>query len=78
VDDLVISFTSEEEGIEICKQILEVHVYEGFKLRNFCSKSDTLQSVMNGLNFQKQSSYLQNQFSSEKVLGMYWKTQQDV
>jgi len=27
VDDLVISFTSEEEGIEICKQIVEVHGY---------------------------------------------------
>jgi len=27
VDDLVISFTLEEEGIEICKQIVEVRGY---------------------------------------------------
>jgi len=70
VDDLVICFTAEEEDMEICKQILEVHGYGGFKLRNFFWNSDTLQSVMNG--------YLQNQLSSEKVLGMYWNTQQDV
>jgi len=41
VDDLVTSFTSEEEGIEICKQIVEVHGYGGFELRNFCSSFDT-------------------------------------
>jgi len=71
VDDLVISFTSEEEIIEICKQIVEVHGYGGFELRSFWLNSDTLQSVMNGKNFQKLSSYLQNQLSSEKFLGMY-------
>jgi len=67
----VLSFTSEEEGIDICKQIVQVHNYGGFELCNFWSNSDTLQSVMNGKNFQKLSSYLQNQLSSEKFLGMY-------
>jgi len=59
VDDLVISFTLEEEGIEICKQIVQVHGYGGFEFRYFCSNSDTLQSVING-----------NQLSSDQVLGM--------
>jgi len=33
---------------------------------------------MNGKNFQMLSSYQQNQLSSEKFLGIYWNTQQDV
>jgi len=72
VDDLVISFDSEEAAIQICKQLVYIHSHGGFELRNFISNSSVIQSEMNT------TVNLESQGISEKVLGMYWNTADDV
>lgn len=79
VDDLLDSFSSEEEAIMISKQVKDIHASGGFNIRNWISNSQKLMNEMNNnvttpnvvqLNWS-------NDVSPEKILGLSWNTISD-
>ncbi|XP_037931304.1 uncharacterized protein LOC119666101 [Teleopsis dalmanni] len=80
VDDLVCGFSSADDAIKICQQVVNIHRQAGFELRNFVSNSKYVEQTMNS-NFNEITSHIvrmEPSSSIEKILGMQWNTQQDV
>ncbi|XP_073843555.1 uncharacterized protein [Musca autumnalis] len=75
VDDFVDSFETSEKAIEISMQVREIHKSAGFELRNFTSNSKEVVVALEG-NLGRKVNFCDDladvQFSTEKILGMYW------
>ncbi|XP_036342000.1 uncharacterized protein LOC118751298 [Rhagoletis pomonella] len=50
VDDLVVSFNSAEEAVEVTTEAVKINAAAGFKLRNFISNNEFVQQQLNGEN----------------------------
>lgn len=79
VDDYVKSFNTEEEAIEITKDVTQIHKHGGFILRNFISNS---KKVIEEINESNECDNLVNlnmskEVSVDKILGMFWETSSD-
>ncbi|XP_073838192.1 uncharacterized protein [Musca autumnalis] len=75
VDDFVDSFETSEKAIDISMQVRKIHKSAGFELRNFTSNSKEVVVALEGnlgRNFNFCDDLADVQFSTEKILGMYW------
>ncbi|XP_067633216.1 uncharacterized protein [Eurosta solidaginis] len=79
VDDLVISFDSAEEALNITKEAIKINATAGFKLRNFICNNKEVQYKLNGENLDSNSELVKmdRNTKTEKVLGIYWNTTND-
>lgn len=78
VDDLLDSFDDEEEAIRTIKDIIYIHQEGGFEIRNFSSnKVEVLRAIQESDNNNCKDLSLKNPQDTEKVLGMYWRTDKD-
>lgn len=80
VDDFIQSFATEEEAIRVSLDVKLVHQKGGFNLRNFVSNSSKVQEALSDesqkvmVNLDKD----QSKINSQKVLGLFWDTENDV
>lgn len=78
VDDYVCSFDSEETAERVSMEVTNIHSQGGFTLRNFVCNSKALQIKLNGQAQHLRSTVdIQSDNNSEKVLGLYWNTNDD-
>ncbi|XP_036346973.1 uncharacterized protein LOC118756307, partial [Rhagoletis pomonella] len=79
VDDLVMSFNSAEEAIEVINEAVKINAAASFKLRDFISNDKLVQQKLNGegSSANKQIIRMERQATMEKVLGMFWNTAND-
>ncbi|XP_062700677.1 uncharacterized protein LOC134284979 [Aedes albopictus] len=79
VDDYLDSFPNEEQAKQVATEVREVHKSGGFEIRNWCSNS---QAVLEHLGAGQEKSVkclnLENNIISERVLGMLWRSEEDV
>ncbi|XP_055909040.1 uncharacterized protein LOC129943877 [Eupeodes corollae] len=77
VYDLMDSVATEEEAINIAKQIRYIHQQGGFYIRNWISNSPVvLQALQSELTESKNLNF-DVELTTEKVLGMWWSTSND-
>jgi DNA segregation ATPase FtsK/SpoIIIE-like protein len=78
VDDLMISFKSENEAIRVTKDVIYIHQQGGMEIRGFLSNS---RRVMQEFNQEKADEYVNMNIDcdvmSEKVLGQWWHLRSD-
>ncbi|XP_075151711.1 uncharacterized protein LOC142225776 isoform X2 [Haematobia irritans] len=74
VDDYVDCFQSEEEAILVLKDVIRIHKFGGFHLRNISSNSEAIKRMYgNPTNYE-----FLNSNHTERVLGIHWLSQSDV
>jgi hypothetical protein len=80
VDDYLNSHNSEEEAIKIAQDVIKVHSFAGFQLRNFVSNSPTVMKMLpNSSETPKEISInITSENVTEKILGLFWNTHEDV
>jgi hypothetical protein len=78
VDDMLDSFQSESETMQVVGEVIEIHQKAGFEIRNWISNSPKVMQTLNGersdqcelsLNLEKEA--------TEKILGLFWKLKTD-
>ncbi|XP_073821618.1 uncharacterized protein [Musca autumnalis] len=73
MDDFIDSVHSEEEALELALQVKTIHAAGGFHMRNWVSNSKLVQEKLGDGELTK------NTFGAvEKILGMYWESNNDV
>lgn len=80
VDDYVISFSSEEEAIEVTTQVKSINAEGGFELRLFLSNVPRVAAILNKtLNDQssEMNMDLESSLKVDKIIGMVWDTATD-
>ncbi|XP_062704152.1 uncharacterized protein LOC134286544 [Aedes albopictus] len=78
VDDMLISVATEEEAIQIAKDVRDAHAQGGFEIRNWISNSRRVVEALQEQNTDDEKSLdLTTELSTEKVLGMWWNTAAD-
>lgn len=79
VDDLLESLESEEEAIQLAKDVINIHQRAGFNIRNWVSNSEKVSSSLLQGNEPEAKKTLQisTEPAIEKVLGMWWETSTD-
>ncbi|XP_058464118.1 uncharacterized protein LOC131438258 [Malaya genurostris] len=74
VDDMLTSLETEDEAIQLARDVKWIHDKGGFEIRNWISNSSrVLDALREGVTEQK-SLRLGSETATEKVLGMYWCT----
>lgn len=78
VDDYMDSFSTEEEALEITRQVIEINKKGGFVLRNVISNSNLVRQTLciNEL-VDVVDLNLEKEIETEKVLGLYWCVKDD-
>ncbi|XP_058448835.1 uncharacterized protein LOC131428812 [Malaya genurostris] len=77
VDDMLTSLETEDEAIQLARDVKWIHDKGGFEIRNWISNSSrVLDALREGVTEQK-SLRLGSETATEKVLGMYWCTTSD-
>lgn len=77
VDDMLLSVASEEEAIQIAKDVRFVHSQGGFEIRNWISNSRAVVMALGESEATTKSLNLSTELSTEKVLGLWWCTESD-
>ncbi|XP_062534847.1 uncharacterized protein LOC134204027 [Armigeres subalbatus] len=77
VDDMLVSVETEQEAIQLAKDVKHVHAQAGFDMRNWISNSPSVVSAMNEETIQGKSMNVGSELGTEKVLGMWWCTADD-
>ncbi|XP_072392451.1 uncharacterized protein [Diabrotica undecimpunctata] len=74
VDDVLESTDTEDEAIQLAKEIALIHASGNFEIRNWRSNSEKLIKIMNTTHGNNEEVNLDmgNNKSMEKVLGMWW------
>ncbi|XP_075151929.1 uncharacterized protein LOC142225965 isoform X6 [Haematobia irritans] len=79
VDDYVDCFQSEEEAILVLKDVIRIHKFGGFHLRNISSNSEAIKRMYgNPTNESNHYDEFLNSNHTERVLGIHWLSQSDV
>ncbi|XP_052562964.1 uncharacterized protein LOC128092673 [Culex pipiens pallens] len=79
VDDYLDSADNEEEAVKLALEVKHVHSLGGFHLRNWLSNSEAvLARVGDNDSASEKNLQLDKGSTTERVLGLYWKQQQDV
>ncbi|XP_075158026.1 uncharacterized protein LOC142231296 [Haematobia irritans] len=76
VDDMIDCGESEEEVANLAKQVSEIHASGGFQIRNWISNSPKVVEILNGNGSPPNAKKVWG--DTEKVLGMYWDSTNDV
>lgn len=77
VDDMLVSVESEQEAIQLAKDVKFVHAQAGFDMRNWISNSAAVVEAMKEEKTDEKSLNLAAELGTEKVLGMWWCTSTD-
>ena len=78
VDDSLDSYPTEEEALDVTKQMIAVHKKAGFHVTNFLSNSKSIQKELSGEKGIKTVDLnLEQEINTEKVLGMHWCVEKD-
>ncbi|XP_073821265.1 uncharacterized protein [Musca autumnalis] len=77
-DDFVRSFSSEDDALRLCKEVVEIHAKAGFELRGFVSNCENLEADLNPTDLEKLNQIsMEKQSTADKILGMFWNKQDD-
>lgn len=74
MDDFIDSVDSEEEAWELALQVKKIHSAAGFHMRNWVTNSELVRKHLSEDGSNTQSSFK----AVEKILGMYWESNNDV
>ncbi|XP_062538335.1 uncharacterized protein LOC134206621 [Armigeres subalbatus] len=77
VDDMLDSVETEEEAIQLAKEVRFIHAQAGFEIRNWLSNSSTVLHTLNQREASLKSLNVGSELGTEKVLGMWWCTKSD-
>ncbi|XP_062556661.1 uncharacterized protein LOC134221484 [Armigeres subalbatus] len=78
VDDMLLSVATEEEAIQVAKDVRHVHAQGCFEIRNWISNSRNVVEALQEENVDEEKSLdLTTELATEKVLGMWWNTAAD-
>lgn len=77
VDDMLTSVDSDEEAIELTKQVKMIHEAGGFEIRGWASNSNKVLAALGTDQVSEKSLDITSEVVNEKVLGMWWSTQGD-
>ncbi|XP_055915334.1 uncharacterized protein LOC129948382 isoform X1 [Eupeodes corollae] len=77
VDDMLDSVDSEDEAIQLARDVHYVHSQGGFQIRNWVSNSKTVLSALNTKSVDTINLSSERELATEKVLGMWWSTSDD-
>ncbi|XP_062538081.1 uncharacterized protein LOC134206395 [Armigeres subalbatus] len=75
---MVLSVETEEEVVELSQSVRYIHMQGGFEIRNWVSNSSLVLSKMNVELSTAKDSTIISDLPSQKILGMWWDTQDDV
>ncbi|XP_062705505.1 uncharacterized protein LOC115255509 [Aedes albopictus] len=78
VDDMVFSVETEQEAVELAESVRFIHMEGGFEIRNWVSNSPLVLSTMNGEESTEKDLNISAEVASQKILGMWWHTKDDV
>ncbi|XP_053686266.1 uncharacterized protein LOC128735804 [Sabethes cyaneus] len=78
VDDMLVSVDTEEQAIQLAKDVKHVHAEGGFEIRNWISNSSKVLASLKGSEADEKCLDLSSELATEKVLGMWWNTRDDV
>ncbi|XP_065094740.1 uncharacterized protein LOC135715349 [Ochlerotatus camptorhynchus] len=78
VDDMLVSVDTEEQAIQLAKDVKHVHEQGGFEIRNWVSNSRKVLESLQEADTDKKCLDLSPELATEKVLGMWWNTSYDV
>ncbi|XP_053691802.1 uncharacterized protein LOC128740289 [Sabethes cyaneus] len=76
VDDMLSSVETEEEALQLAKDVRYVHAEAGFEIRNWLSNSKRVLRELEATAGEK-SLNLSSEMATEKVLGLWWCTATD-
>lgn len=77
VDDMLVSVESEEEAVQLAKDVRSIHAEAGFEIRNWISNSPAVLQALHQEKTADKSLYVGSELGMEKVLGMWWCTNSD-
>lgn len=75
---MLVSVDTEEQAIELAKNVKYVHEQGGFEIRNWISNSRKVKTALQGEDTNEKSLDLFSELATEKVLGMWWNTREDI
>ncbi|XP_058128411.1 uncharacterized protein LOC131292089 [Anopheles ziemanni] len=78
VDDMLASVETEQEAINLARDVQYIHSQGGFEIRNWLSNSTTVKMLLNGNENNGVDIPVESEMSTEKDLGMWWNTATDV
>ncbi|XP_062715269.1 uncharacterized protein LOC115260558 [Aedes albopictus] len=78
VDDMLVSVDTEEQAIQLAKDVRHVHQQGGFEIRNWISNSSRVLAALQEVDTDEKCLDLSSELATEKVLGMWWNTTDDV
>ncbi|XP_058450218.1 uncharacterized protein LOC131429837 [Malaya genurostris] len=74
---MLVSVATHQQAIELAKQVKQIHADGGFEIRNWISNSEQVTKALQEKRTEEKSLDLSPEFSTEKVLGMWWCTSSD-
>lgn len=77
VDDYVCSFSTDEEAIQVTKDVIEVHRRGGFTFCKFVSSSQKVLSALGNKDDRESVDMHLETSPTSKILGMRWRTDED-
>lgn len=77
VDDMLTSMDTEDEAIELTKQVKMIHEAGGFEIRGWASNSTKVLAAFGIESVSEKSLDITSAVANEKVLGMWWSTKGD-
>ncbi|XP_058817853.1 uncharacterized protein LOC131681159 [Topomyia yanbarensis] len=77
VDDMLSSVETEQEAIDLAINVRDIHAQGGFKIRGWRSNSSKVLVALHEQQGDEKSLNVTSQFSTEKVLGMWWSSSAD-
>lgn len=72
VDDMLSSVETEQEAIELATSVRDIHAQGGFEIRGWRSNSSSVLEALSAEQLNEKNLNVIAQFSTEKVLGMWW------
>ncbi|XP_055605031.1 uncharacterized protein LOC129753258 [Uranotaenia lowii] len=78
VDDMLISVETEREAIQLVKDVRMIHSEGGFEIRSWLSNSGQVLKALGENSTSQKDLNVDNELGSEKVLGMWWNTVEDI
>lgn len=78
VDDMLLSVDTDEQAIKLAEDVKYVHSRGGIEIRNWISNSTKVLAALKGTDVSEKCLDLASELATEKVLGMWWNTADDV
>ncbi|XP_062711297.1 uncharacterized protein LOC134289465 [Aedes albopictus] len=77
VDDMLMSTETEQEAIDLARNVKKIHAEAGFEMRNWISNCPQVLKALEEPQTKEKSLNLEDGVVTEKVLGMWWNTTTD-